>query len=93
MAGFYSVGCACDKNITFGFEIMLLKESPRNLFRFLMTRDIDLPSLKGILVDHACIFEVILLLKVFLKSGNKFQPYVMNREASLLQNKLVLVDG
>ena len=42
-----------------------------------MTRDVDLNALKGILVDHACIFE----------------PYVMNREASLLENKLVLVDG
>ena len=77
IAGFYSVGCACEFNITFGFEIMLLKESPRNLFRFLMTRDVDLGALQGILVDHACIFE----------------PYVMNREADLLKNKLVLVDG
>ena len=58
VAGFYSVGCACDKNITLGFEVMLLKESPRNLFRFLMTRDVNLHALKGILVDHACIFEV-----------------------------------
>ena len=58
VAGFYSVGCGCDKNITFGFELMLLKESPRNLFRFLMCRDVDLISLRGILVDHACIFEV-----------------------------------
>ena len=66
VAGFYSVGCACDKNITFGFEVMLLKESPRNLFRFLMTRDVDLNSLKGILVDHACIFEGRLPFKLLL---------------------------
>ena len=56
---------------------MLLKESPRNLFRFLMTRDIDVNGLDGILVDHACLFE----------------PYMMNREAKFLENKNVLVDG
>ena len=60
-----------------GFEIMLVKESPRNLFRFLMTRDVDLEALDGILVDHACIFE----------------PYVLNRESKLLENIMVLVDG
>ena len=76
-AGIYSVGCACPANITMGFEIMLVKESPRNLFRFLMTRDVDLEALDGILVDHACIFE----------------PYVLNRESKLLENIMVLVDG
>ena len=77
VAGFYSVGCACEFNITYGFELMILKESPRNLFRFLMTRDVDIDALEGILVDHGCIFE----------------PYVMNREAKLLEKKLVFVDG
>ena len=76
-AGVYSVGCGCDSGITFGFELMLLKESPRNLFRFLMCRDVDLNSLEGILVDHACLFE----------------PYTLNREAKLLEKVLVLVDG
>ena len=76
-AGVYSVGCACPANITFGFELMILKESPRNLFRFLMTRDIDEDALQGILVDHACIFE----------------PYMMNREAKFLEKMNVLVDG
>jgi hypothetical protein len=38
-AGIYTVVCACPANITLGFELMLVKESPRNLFRFLMTRD------------------------------------------------------
>ena len=76
-AGIYSVGCACPANITMGFEIMLVKESPRNLFRFLMTRYVDLEALDGILVDHACIFE----------------PYVLNRESKLLENIMVLVDG
>ena len=70
VAGFYSVGCGCEKNITFGFELMLLKESPRNLFRFLMCRDVDLISLKGILVDHACIFEVRPLISVLTYLGH-----------------------
>ena len=76
-AGVYSVGCACPANITFGFELMISKESPRNLFRFLMTRDIDVEALEGILVDHACIFE----------------PYSLNREAMFLEKVNVLVDG
>ena len=76
-AGVFSVGCACPNNITLGFELMLLKESPRNLFRFLMCRDIDEDNLQGILVDHACLFE----------------PYMMNREAHFLKTKKVLVDG
>ena len=50
-AGVYSIGCACDKNITLGFELMLNKESPSNLFRILQCRDIDMDSLDGILVD------------------------------------------
>ena len=53
VVGFYSVDCACEYNITFGFELTLLKESPRNLFRFLMTRDVDIDALEGILVDLA----------------------------------------
>ena len=56
---------------------MILKESPRNLFRFLMTRDINEDALQGILVDHACIFE----------------QYMMNREAKFLEKMNVLVDG
>ena len=77
VAGFFSVGCACENATTFGFEIMLLKESPRNLFRFLMTRDVDFNALKGILIDHACILD----------------SYIMNREATLLEDKILLVDG
>lgn len=76
-AGVFTVGCGCSSNITFGFELMLAKESPRNLFRFVMCRDIDEIALDGILVDFACLFE----------------PYMMNREASFLENKNVLVDG
>ena len=63
--------------ITLGFELMLAKESPRNLFRFLITRDVNLEALEGILVDFGCLFE----------------PYVMNREANMLEKIHVLVDG
>ena len=56
---------------------MLLKESPRNLFRFLMTREIDIDALQCIIVDYACLFDA----------------YTLNREAKLLENVLVLVDG
>ena len=76
-AGIFSVGCGSESNITYEFELMLLKESPRNLFRFLQTRDVDLESLQGILIDRACLFE----------------PYTMNREAKLLEKINVLVDG
>ena len=76
-AGMFSVGCACPSNTTFGFEIMLSKESPKNLFRFLMTRSVNMSSLDGILVDFGCLFE----------------PYVMNREAQIFKDKIVLVDG
>ena len=63
--------------ITLGFEVMLAEESPGNLFRLLMCRDVYMESLEGILFDHACIFE----------------PYCLNREAKMLDKVLVLVDG
>ena len=53
-----------------GFELMLNKEGPKNLFRVLQCRDVDMDSLQGILVD----------------------PYILNREAEMLQWKLFLVD-
>ena len=76
-AGIFSLGCACEFNTTLGFELMIQKESPRNLYRLLMCRDIDMHSLKGILLDHACLFD----------------NYAMNREAQMLKYKKVLVDG
>ena len=51
-AGIYSIGCGCDANITLGFELMLNNEGPKNLFRVLQCRDIDMTALQGILVDH-----------------------------------------
>ena len=46
-AGIYSIGCSCDKNITLVFELMLNKEGPKNLFRVLQCRDIDMSALRG----------------------------------------------
>ena len=43
----------------------------------LQCRDIDMDSLQGILVDHACLVD----------------PYILNREAEMIQWKLLLVDG
>ena len=40
--GIFSVGCACQYDITYGFELMLQHESTHNFFRFLMCRDIKL---------------------------------------------------
>ena len=56
---------------------MLNKESPRNLFRLLQCRDFDHEQLKGILIDQACLVD----------------RYILNREASMLEWKRLLVDG
>ena len=56
---------------------MIHQESPQNLFRLLTCRDIDLHTLKGMVLDHACLFDT----------------YAMNRDANFLENKKVLVDG
>ena len=52
--GLFTVGCACSRNITLGFELMKNKESAHNLFRLVTTRDLDLEKLKLISFDHAC---------------------------------------
>ena len=56
---------------------MINKEGPKNLFRILQCRDINMEKLEGILVDHACLVD----------------PYVLKREAEMIQWKLLLVDG
>ena len=56
---------------------MINKEGPKNLFRILQCRDVDMTSLHGILVDHACLVD----------------PYILNREADMIKYKLLLVDG
>ena len=76
-AGIFTLGCACEYNTTLGFELMLQKESPNNLFRLLTCRDIDLYTLKGISMDHAYLFDT----------------FVMNRDAKILEHKKLLVDG
>jgi hypothetical protein len=34
-AGIFTIGCGCEYNTTLGFELMIHKESPQNLFRLL----------------------------------------------------------
>jgi hypothetical protein len=56
---------------------MLNKEGLKNLFRILQCHDIDMDSLQGILNDHAFLVN----------------PNILNREADMLEWKLLLVDG
>ena len=75
--GVFSIGCCCVLNVTYGYEIMLSKESAHNFFRFLMCRDVDMRSLEGIIFDHACGLD----------------PYILNREPREFQFLRCLVDG
>ena len=75
--GVFSIGCCCDLNITYGFEIMLSPESPHNFFRFLMTRDVDMANLEGVIFDFACGLD----------------NYLLNREPREFQYLRCLVDG
>jgi hypothetical protein len=67
----------CQIGITYGFELMLAKESEHNFFRFLACRDVDLDTLEGAIFDFAC----------------ALQPYVLNREARPAEFLRFLVDG
>ena len=62
-------GCGYNKNIMLGFELMIDREGPKNLFRILQCRFIDIDVLEGILVDHTCLLD----------------SYILNREAELLE--------
>ena len=75
--GVFSVGCACELNITYGYELMLCKESAHNIFRLLMSRDLNLHSLQGVIFDHACGLD----------------QYILNREPSEFEFLRCLVDG
>ena len=75
--GIFSVGCACNLNITYGFELMLCRESAHNIFRLLMCRDVDLYSLQGVIFDHACGLD----------------QYLLNREPREFEFLRCLVDG
>ena len=55
----------------------LLQESPKNLFRLLMCRDLEFSRLRGIIFDHAC----------------GLNQYIMNREPQRFQYLRTLVDG
>jgi hypothetical protein len=75
--GVFLVGCACPLNITYGYELMLCKESALNLFRLLMCRDIDMHALQGVIFDHACGLD----------------QYILNREPKEFEYLRCLVDG
>ena len=75
--GVFSVGCACKLNVTYGYELMLCKESAHNIFRILMCRDLNLYSLKGDIFDHACGLD----------------QYLLNREPREFEFLRCLVDG
>ena len=64
--GVNSGGCCCPLNITYFFELMLERESPENIFRFLTCHDVqlnpDLPGkLDGIIHEFACVLDDYLL--------------------------------
>ena len=75
--GVFSIGCCCDLNITYGFELMLTKESAHNFFRFLMCREVDMINLEGVIFDHGCGLDT----------------YLLNREPREFQFLRCLVDG
>ena len=75
--GVFSVGCACPYNITYGYELMLCRESAHNIFRLLMCRDVDLNSLEGVIFDFACGLD----------------QYILNREPKEFEFLRCLVDG
>ena len=53
------------------------KESAHNIFRLLMSRDLNLHSLQGVIFDHACGLD----------------QYILNREPSEFEFLRCLVDG
>ena len=59
--GVFSVGCSCPANITYGWEVMLSRESAHNLFRLLMCRNLDMQTLEGVIFDFACGLDPYLL--------------------------------
>lgn len=75
--GVFSYSCACSYNITYGYEMMLVRESAHNLLRFLTCRDIDLDKLDGIIFDFAC----------------GFLAYALNREPQQFEYVRCLVDA
>ena len=67
--GYTALAVAVIRTSHLVLSLMLRNEGPKNLFRILQCRDIDMDSLQGILVDHACLVD----------------PYILNHEAEMLQ--------
>ena len=76
-SGIFSIGCCCSHPITYGWELLLSPESPRNFFKFLMNRRVDFRRLQGVIYDHAC----------------GLHRYVLNREPLQFNNIRFLVHG
>ena len=76
-SGIFSIGCCCSHPITYGWELLLSPESPRNFFKFLMNRRVDFRRLQGVIYDHAC----------------GLHRYVLNREPLQFNNIWFLVHG
>ena len=72
-----SVGCCCDMMVTYGFEVMLSPESPRNFFQFLMTRDLDWDTVEGAIFDFCC----------------GLHPYALKRDPRHFEGFRFLIDG
>ena len=72
--GLFHVGCG--HGVTQGWEMMRRKESPRNFFRLLTTRNINIAELKAVCYDNACLLS----------------DYVLNREAKEFQHIKFIVD-
>lgn len=78
--GVLTGGCCCPLNITMFFKLMLERESPENLLRFVMCRQLRMMppgQLEGIVWDAAC----------------RLDEYVLNREAREFEYVRLLVDG
>ena len=50
----FTAGRHCEKSIPMGFTLMLKGESPRNIFRILMTRKWQRNKLQGLIYNYVC---------------------------------------
>ena len=75
--GVFTIGCCCEFSITYGFELMLYKESARQFFRFLLNRKINYRRLRGVIYDYSC----------------GLLRYCLNREPLDFEGMQFLVDG
>ena len=75
--GLFHVGCCCQRNITCGFEIMLVPESSHNFARLALCRDLNMRRCEGFVFDFGC----------------NLHNYLLNREPREFEFKRVLVDS